>query len=193
MSEYDSKWKTYYLDSLSRVDPDNAKKYEKKYDSVVSGLVENKLIPIIEKYGYPGERLTGVMVNGPLNDSYKRSYGNNYANVILIHYYTWFTKCRFNDLLMKEVIKGNLNSQSYASFIDFQARVKNSSSCNPMYYNEWHRTNDSTKFKDINKRRFKIGLSKFQEIDEKYSRGKKICKDLKQGNYNHIKLFYWCG
>lgn len=194
MSEYDDKWKVYYLDSLSAVDPKNEKFYGDKYDSIVSNLVEDKLMPIISKYGYPGERLIGMeRVGGYERQPSDYAFTDNHALFILFHYYTRPKDCKYNDLFHAEMEKGNLNTGHYAEIMDFQAALGEGKFCEVPYYNERQETDDTTQFVDINRRRSKIGLGRFELKTQKYKRGQKICREIKNGNYRHIKLFYWCG
>jgi hypothetical protein len=198
LSFLDNKWKVHYLDSLNnKYSKDKKNKetiYWKKYDSIVTNIVENKLIPLIEKYGYPAERQIGI--HGFDNGFDKQSYGlyNNSANLILIHYFSLPRSCKYNDLLLEEVYNGNLPPEKYASFIDFQAQWGNSKYCNVLYYNQWHTTEDKALFKSINLQRETIGLEPFEELEIKKKRGLEICKKINtQKKYKHIKLFQWCG
>ncbi|MCQ0110294.1 hypothetical protein [Zhouia amylolytica] len=192
----DQKWKVHYWDSLARVDPENKPKYDSLYNIIVSDIVDNKLIPLIKEYGYPAERSYGIKaVNyaGKNGGSQRRSYQNSNATVILMHYYSLPQECKYNDLLLNEVMKGNLEPTSYATLIDFQAQWGKRKYCKVRHFNEWHATKDSTQFEAINKRRKTLGLRPFQERLQKNKRGQKACKEIKEGNFKHIKLFYWCG
>ena len=193
LSRLDDKWKVHYRDSLAHVDPDNNLKYKTTYDSIVSSIVENQLIPVIEEYGYPGERQIGFENVGPRNDPFRRAFAQNRAKLILLHYYSLPKACKYNDLFLSEVKKGNMNPNHYASIIDFQAKYGKDTYCQIQHYNEWHATKDSTQFTAINKRRKTLGLRPFQERLQKNKRGQKACKEIKEGNFEHIKLFYWCG
>ncbi|UOX32954.1 hypothetical protein LXD69_13010 [Flavobacterium sediminilitoris] len=190
LSDLDNKWKIHYLDSLSNIDTVNKALYEKKYDSIVKEIVENKLIPIIQEHGFPEERMIDVYRIGRKN-SYSYTFGNNKAKLILIHYYTFPRENNdINNLLKEEVYKGNLPSDLYAEIIDFYALKSDSKS----YYNEWHQTKDSTLFEEIDRKRLEIGLLPFNEKAKKYDRGKKTCKEIRENKaYKQIKLFYWCG
>ncbi|UPQ80573.1 hypothetical protein M0M57_06960 [Flavobacterium azooxidireducens] len=92
LSILDNKWKIFYLDSLSN------------YDSIVSNIVEKGLIPLIERHGYPGEKLIGMERVGSQNNN---NYGfvNNKAKLILLHYYSYPRDCRYNNLLRRELQK----------------------------------------------------------------------------------------
>ncbi|WP_417444773.1 hypothetical protein [Joostella sp.] len=194
LQDWDQKWKKYYVDSLSRVDIENSKFYHQKYDSIVGTIVEDYLIPVIKEYGYPGERLVGAEAVGyGENDSYRRSYVNNSAKIILLHYYADPRTCVYNELFLSEVKKGNLLPEHYASIIDFQAKYGNGEHCKVDYYNEWFYDPDTTNINQINNKRMEIGLSPFQDRIEKMKRGQDKCKSIRRGDYNFVKLFEWCG
>lgn len=190
LSELDNKWKIHYIDSLSSVDSTNKVHYGKKYDSIVKEIVEGKLVPIIEKFGFPEERMIDLYCLGRKNSN-SYTFGNNKAKLILIHYYTFPRENDFIiNILKEEVFKGNLQSNLYAEIIDFYALKSDPKS----YYNEWHYSEDETLFEVINKKRLEIGLLPFEEKLKKNDRGKIICKEIRENKaYKQIKLFYWCG
>lgn len=194
LSYLDNKWKIYYLDSLSTYDSKNKDIYWKKYDSIISDIVDVKLIPLITKYGFPEERNIDLNYLGIKSLSnkpnYDYSFGNNKAKLILLHYYSYTRDKSYNQLLKNEVFKGNLQPEIYASIMDFQSKFSNVDE----YYNEWHQTEDTNKFVAINKRRFEIGLLPFEEKNLKFKRGQKICKEKRENkNHKQVRLFYWCG
>jgi len=194
LSDLDNKWKIYYLDSLSIYDSENKGKYWENYDSIVTNIVDNKLIPMILKNGFPEERNIDLNYLGLKSSSnksnYDYSFGNNKAKLILLHYYSYPRDKRYNKLLKSEVFKGNLQPEIYASIIDFQSKF----SIIDEYYNEWYQTDDTTKFEAINKRRLEIGLLPFEEKNLKFKRGQKICKEKRENkNFKQVRLFYWCG
>ena len=194
LSDLDNKWKIYYLDSLSTYDSKNKDIYWKKYDSIISDIVDVKLIPLITKYGFPEERNIDLNYLGIKSLSnkpnYDYSFGNNKAKLILLHYYSYPRDKSYNQLLKNEVFKGNLQPEIYASIMDFQSKF----SIIDEYYNEWHQTDDTTKFEAINKRRLEIGLLPFEEKNLKFKRGQKICKEKRENkNFKQVRLFYWCG
>lgn len=193
LSKIDNRYKTMYLDSLARVDTLNRNIYEKKYDSIVSNLVENSLVPLIKKFGYPGERLTGVNRVGQISDPYNYSFSNNKALFILLHYYRNPKTCEYNSLFKNEVYKGNMRPEVFASIMDFQFKFGKNTYCKAKPYNQWHKSEDSSDFELINERRRQIGLGSFQDEDEKNKRGMNICYKYDNKDYKHIRLFYWCG
>jgi hypothetical protein len=193
LSSIDNRYKTMYLDSLARVDTLNRNIYEKIYDSIVSNLVENSLMPLIEKYGFPGQRLTGVAKVGQINDPYNYSFSNNKALFILLHYYSNPKTCEYNSLFKNEVFKGNMRPEVFASIMDFQFKYGKDAYCKAKPYNQWHKSEDSAEFEIINERRRQIGLASFQYEEEKYKRGLNICYKYDNRVYKHIRLFYWCG
>lgn len=194
LSNLDNKWKIYYLDSLSSYDSKNKDIYWEKYDSIISDIVDVKLIPLIIKYGFPEERNIDLNYLGIKSLSnkpnYDYSFGNNKAKLIFLHYYSYPRDKRYNQLLKNEVFKGNLQPEIYASIMDFQSKFSNIDE----YYNEWHQIDDSNKFEAINKRRLEIGLLPFEEKNLKFKRGQKICKEKRENkNHKQVRLFYWCG
>ncbi|WP_339666975.1 hypothetical protein [Maribacter arcticus] len=193
LSIIDNRYKTMYLDSLARGDTLNRNIYEKKYDSIVSNLVEKSLMPLIEKFGFPGQRLTGVSKVGQLNDPYNYSFSNNKALFILLHYYSNPKTCEYNSIFKNEVFKGNMRPEVFASIMDFQFKYGKNAYCKAKPYNQWHKSEDSAEFEIINERRRQIGLGSFQDEEEKYKRGMNICYKYDNKDYKHIRLFYWCG
>lgn len=193
ISSYDNRWKIYYMDSLSAVDKINSEKYSSKYDSIVTELVEKKLMPLVVKYGFPGERLIGIEKSGNPSDPYNYNIGNNHALFILLHYYSFDRDCKFNTILHDQLLLGNMTPQQYASVMDFQAKYTIGDNCSEGYFNQWWSSDNSKDFESINKRRKNIGLCPFEEETKKLNRGRNICYQYDDGIYEHIKLFYWCG
>lgn len=192
ISAYDNKWKVFYLDSLRSIDKNYAKLYDDKYDSIVNRLVEEKLIPLISKYGYPGERKIGIGRVALKSEPYDYAFVENAAFFVLLHYYRRPKGCKYNTLFYDEVKKGNLKPEYYATIIDYQVKYGGKLNCNLLPYNEW-RISENTEIEKINLKRAEIGLGKFELIKKKYDRGMDICYETDKGNYKHIKLFYWCG
>jgi hypothetical protein len=191
LSKLDNKWKIYYLDSLSFYDSLNKKKHWRVYDSIVSEIVEKSLMPLIKKNGYPGEKLIGVerVGNGNRN-SY--AFVNNRAKLILLHYYSYPRDCSYNNLLQRELKKGNISPEHYASIIDFQNKY-GVVDCKDYYYCEWHEPETFDK-NQVDKRRQSIGLEPYDEKIKKIERGQEKCKEIRERkNYKIIKLFKWCG
>lgn len=170
----------------------------------VKKLVEKKLKIIIQKYGFPGEKLIGI---DEVNISYlnfsdknekelitkgKRSLFCVSAQYMLIHYFSR-PYPNFNNLLKKELKNGNLEPYQYAIISDFQAKYGKKYK-NEGYYNQWHRDVDKDKRSEINKRRLSIGLETFEDLRIKESRNYKISKEIEKGNYEHIKIYtIWGG
>src|SRR5690606_25409487 len=192
--EWDTKWKNNYIETMVRKHPENEDFYYEKYDSIISLIVDNHLIPLIKEHGYPGERIIGFETNG-WPDSYDYTFSNNNAKVLLMHYYIKPKSCNYNNLFLEEVKKGNMSSNAYALLMDFKARNGADKICNNFkIYNEHYIIEDTTRFKEFNINRAEIGLGTVNEVGEKYERGKKICNEKKRLNkYKQIKLFYWCG
>lgn len=197
LSVWDNKWKVHYMDSLANIDPKNKKIYHQKYDSIVSFIIEDYLIPLIEEYGYPDERLLGIYANTYMgNSSYRRSYNHNTARVQLMHYYSFPRSCDgYNELFYREVLKGNMKPDEYAMLMDFQTRERADSICDGMPVFAQHGfSSDSTRYEEFNVNRAKIGLGTIQERLKKLKRGQKVCNEIREhDNYDHVKLFHWCG
>lgn len=191
LSEIDNKWKIFYLDSLSNIDVKNKAFYWAKYDSIISKIVEKKLMPIIQEYGYPGERSTGYEKVG--NNSYDFALVNNRAKLILLHYYSFPRNCDYNQIFKDEVEKGNLLPEHFASIIDFQAKWGQKKFCIVEFYNQWWTTDNPNAINTIDKNRMNLGLETVEELRLKQIRGQQICNKMRDGYYKHIKLFYWCG
>lgn len=191
LSALDNKWKIYYNDSLSNIDIDNKEKYSKIYDSIVAEIIEKKLMPLIEKHGYPSEQTIGIEKVGSItNNNY--TFSNNKVLFILLHYYSSPRDCRYNELLKNELKNGNLNPRQYASIIDFQNKY-GTNICNEYYYAEWHKP-ENIDINEINSRRIKIGLESYDQQMKKTNRGKEMCKQIReQKKHKIIKLFSWCG
>lgn len=195
ISSYDNKWKVFYIDSLKSLNkkknPNKAEFYDKKYDSIVTRLVEEKLFPLISQYGYPGERQIGPGRVASPYEPYDYAFSNNTTLFVLMHYYGEPKGCKYNTLLYQEMKKGNLRPEHYAKIIDFQVEYGDNK-CAVLPYNEWGNS-DALSIEKINSRRAEIGLGTFEDIEKKNERGMNICRETDKGNYEHIKLFYWCG
>lgn len=191
LSSIDNKWKIYYNDSLSIVDRENKENYSKIYDSIVTEIVEKKLMLLIEKHGYPGERSIGIEKVGN-NSKNNFSFSNNYCKLILLHYYSYPRSCSYNNILKRELQKGNLIPEDYATIIDFQTKFS-ADKCNENYYYEWQEP-ETFDLNEINFRRKEIGLELYEQKIKKINRGKLKCKQLREEKkYKIIKLFDWCG
>ena len=192
ISLYDNKWKVYYNDSLASLNKNKAEFYDSKYDSIVTQLVEEKLIPLISKYGYPGERQIGIQRVRSKSEPYDYSFVNNTTLFVLLHYYSNPKGCKYNTLLYEEMKKGNLRPEHYAIIMDYQVKYGDNN-CNVLPYYEWGEISDTANTEKVNSRRAEIGLGKYELIKKKNERGMEICYETDKGNYKHIKLFYWCG
>lgn len=161
----------------------------KKWKNVTKDIVENKLLPMIIENGFPGEQLIGVDEKWMHHKKTKDSKGSNFTFTILIHYYSTPRKSNINTLLMEEIKKGNISPEHYASIIDFQAKWGKGKYYDGLYYNQWHKTNDTSLFSVINTNRQNIGLESLSVLDKKLKRGLMICKLLNEGIYKNIWLF----
>lgn len=183
------------MDSLDNIATDKVNKSFLHYFQWrrVSKRNAKRIFEIIEKYGYPGEKLIGINQNQQLIDSlseYKVGYNIfNHAyrtTNILVHYFSNHTR-NYQDknlILREELLKGNIEAADYAVLHDFQAQWKLTKLDNEFYYNVWHH-DPHQRIKEINIRRKKIGLKPedYQKKKKKY-----IIKNRKSGfKYIHIE------
>ncbi|MBI1307230.1 MAG: hypothetical protein GC181_11560 [Bacteroidetes bacterium] len=119
---------------------------------------------IINKYGYPGERLIGIPEDK--NDSskllkdalfYGPFYRESRTYIMLIHYYSRKGK-NIDSLLLNEIVKGNLPAFQYGGLNDFMSRYGKADN----YYNVWHFDPDTSSLSEINLRRDSLGLNSFE-------------------------------
>lgn len=154
-------------------------------------IVVNELTPLIDSLGFPGEKLIGLDEKWM---HYKRrtdGVGTSFAFMILVHYFSKPREISLNEILYKEIAKGNITPEHYASLIDFQARWGKRKYYKELYYNQWHATKDSTIFPQIDLNRVKIGLESLSDFKAKRDRAFGIIQQLQKGNlYHHIKLWY---
>ena len=99
-------------------------------------IVENNLLALIKRYGFPAEKLIGIdsqsfMYQNGLIDEKRMleniskglvRFGDINVQYILIHYFS-NPHQNFNEILLKEIEKGNLDPYQYASICDFQATI----------------------------------------------------------------------
>jgi hypothetical protein len=125
----------------------------------------NIIKEIIQKYGFPGQKILGLHENRIGKDTL--IIAKNYypvsleAHIMLIHYFSDYVEDykEFDFLFVKEMDKGNLQPVEYAHYKDFQARWKFSKRHNQeLFYNEWHNDPDTTRIDQVNDRRKKLGL-----------------------------------
>ncbi len=146
-------------------------------------IVEIELVPLINQYGYPGEKLIGVDEKYMHHKSKNDSYNSSKIVIILIHYYS---KNRSLDdtFLLEEIKKGNLHAKQFADFHDFRASysAKDSPAKNE-YYCQWcyNLKFSKTEIEEINKRRAEIGLGTYEqrirELHNLYKYGRQVYKN----------------
>jgi len=164
-----------------------------KWKKITEKIVENELIPLIKKYGFPNEKLIGLD-EAKYHHKQKYDYlSSNYAFIILIHYFSIPRTANFNKLFYDAIKTGNISPKQYASLIDFQAEYGKDKYYHGLHYNEWHKSNDETEYNQINKNRIKIGLEPLEIQSLKYKRGLDACKQRKNGNYKQIRFWIFCG
>jgi len=127
------------------------------------------LIDLIDKYGFPGEKLIGLPTC--IEDSaksvdnfifYGPILGESYAYIMLIHYYS-NPRPDINSKLIENVELGNIPPYQYAALNDFMARWGRGKYGDYKYFNAWHTDSDSTQKPEIEKRRKSIGLNSYDQ------------------------------
>jgi hypothetical protein len=146
---------------------------------------------IILENGYPGEFLIGLSNFGstyPISkqDKIYINYAFQEAAVrtMLIHYFSYKEPYKeLNKILLFEVVKGNLPSNYFASFLDFQSKWRKDKE----YYNEWHSDPCNENIEFINERRKAIGLNSYEQklIINKYN------KNILTNKLYYNLLFLW--
>lgn len=120
---------------------------------------------IIDKYGYPGERLIGLpesfedsMLTIEQFNFWGPSLMETKSYIMLIHYYS-NPRADINNKLLKNVILGNLPPSHFAAINDFMAKWGNKKYGEFNYYNVWHEDPDNSHNAEIETRRNLIGLN----------------------------------
>ncbi len=125
-------------------------------------IVEMELVPLINEYGYPGEKLIGIDEKYMHHKFREEPYNSFMVRLILIHYYS---KNRSLDdtFLIDEIKKGNLNAKQFADFHDFRASYFSEGSNE--FYAQWcyNLKFSKTEIEEINKRRAEIGLGTHEQ------------------------------
>ena len=125
---------------------------------------------IIEKYGYPGEKLIGLPKC--IQDSAQYIKQFNYhgpllretdAYIMLIHYCSNPRKTDINNKLLENVKLGNLPPYQYGALNDFIAKWGKKKNNDINYYNVWHRDPDKSNEAEIDRRRNSIGLNSYEQ------------------------------
>lgn len=170
----------------------------RKWKKEIGNIVEIELLPLIEKHGFPGEKLVGINTNIRFNDTttndflisqIKKGIGGPEsvnAYLILIHYISG-RKNKLDFHLLENVRCGNLPAIQYASLQDFC--MKYDSEIKSGYYNQWHRNPDTDAIINDNLNRLSIGLEDFETLRRKEKRNWTIQKEIQQNKENHIKLW----
>ena len=174
----------------------------RKWKKEIGKLIEIELLPMIEKYGFPGEKLVGINTNIWFEDTVSNDFlisqirkgfvspESVNAYLILIHYIS----SRHNKLdfkLMENLKNGNINAIQFASIQDFS--MKCNSEVYIGYFNQWHRNPDTNEISQVNLNRISIGLEDFNTLRRKEIRNWKIQKEIAFNNLNHIKIWTICG
>ena len=150
--------------------------WNKRWKKEINELVENRLITKIIKLGYPGEKLIGLKEKWMLSKYKTNGLGDVTALLIFRHYYS-FKNTDYSNLLLEELLKGNITSNQYAIIMDYTSKFGNADN----YYNQWHNDPDNSNdnLNRINAKRIKIGLELLDEYNLKFSRAIKVNRGVK--------------
>jgi hypothetical protein len=124
---------------------------------------------IIDKYGYPDERLIGLPRYLEDSSQHIKNFNfwgpsllENKTYIMLIHYYS-SPRADINNKLLKNIKLGYLPPYQYGALNDFMARWGKKKYGEFEYYNVWHKDPDNSKDDDIDKRRKSIGLNSYEQ------------------------------
>lgn len=166
-----------------------------RWKKISQKIVEDSLIPIIRKVGYPGKRLLGPDTLCTINNLKYLDLGNSSIYTVLRHYYSWRNRKSYKKLLLQQVKKGFLQPKNFASIIDYWHKWGKEKVYTGLPYCQYFDFNTikNDNLDKINRRRKKIGLGTIQFLNQKWQYCKKINKKIKKGNHKHIYLFtgYW--
>ena len=124
---------------------------------------------IIDKHGYPGEKLIGL--HNCIEDSAQYIKQFNYRGpllretdtyIMLIHYYS-NSRADINNKLLENIYLGNLPPYQYGAINDFMARWGKKKCRDFKYYNVWHKDPDKSNYTAIDRRRNSIGLNSYEQ------------------------------
>lgn len=139
---------------------------------------------IIDKYGFPGERLIGLpkIIDDSVQfvkhfNYYGPFLGETNTYIMLIHYYS-NPRAEINDKLLENVKLGNLPPYQYGALNDFMARWGKKKYGDFKYYNVWHKDPDNSNEVEIDRRRNSIGLNSY----EKQKRNNSIWDERRKNN-----------
>ena len=135
----------------------------------------NILNGIIDRYGFPGEKIIGLPKHMEDSTQYYKHFdfygpvmGETKTYVMLIHYYS-NPRADINNKLLTNVKLGNLPAYQFGALNDFMARWGRKKYGDFKYFNVWH--NDPNKMNEVEiaERRNVIGLNSFeqQKINER--------------------------
>ena len=142
-----------------------------RWKKEVKDLVEKRLIPKINKFGYPGEKLIGLKESWML-DKYRTNDLEDVTALLIFRHYYSYKNIDYSNLLLEELHKGNITSNHYAIIMDYMAKFGNTDN----YYNQWHNDPDNSleNLSKINSKRIKIGLEPLNEYKIKFKRAIKV-------------------
>lgn len=136
----------------------------------------HELLDIIQEHGFPGERLVGLDEcdesfdpNGEAIVGRTVLLNSKMAFVMLMHYYR-SPHDDINDVLLKEVRKGNMPPSQYAVIQDYLTEATDPKYSVYKYYNQWRIRLKKREEKEINERRTDIGLGEYHHKIAKRAR-----------------------
>ena len=163
-----------------------------KWKKVTKHIVEDTLIGIIKKYGYPSERLIGLSIDTLPSGKTYFSASNSYCFTIFIHYFSVPRNIHINKLLKDEVKQGYLTPQAFARIVDYQTKWGKQKYYQGLPFFQWYSHFPIDYSKDmevIENHRKEIGLGSIKFEKSLWDRGFKIGKLERLKQYGHIYLF----
>jgi len=165
---------------------------DKKWRKITAKIVEEELIPLIKKYGFPGEKLIGVDEKGFEYKVTMDRVRTTFAQTILIHYFSVPRTAEYNKLLFSSIRTGHISPSSYASIIDFQAQWGKNKYYKGLHYNEWHSSKKPKELPVINKNRISIGLPSIKQHQREVELARKAFFERKKGVYlNQVRFWHF--
>ena len=165
---------------------------DKKWGKITAKIVEDDLIPLIKKYGFPGEKLIGLDEKGFEYKVTRDGVRTTFAQTILIHYFSVPRTAEFNKLLFSSIKTGHISPSSYASIIDFQAQWGKNKYYKGLHYNEWHSSKNKNELHLINKNRLSIGLPSIKQYKREVELARKAYFERRRGTYlNQVRFWHF--
>lgn len=199
-------WKLRHcIDSLDNLDQKWRNKHEThpwnflwrpfiwhKWKKVTKHIVEDTLVELIKKYGYPGGRLIGFSVDTLPDGKLFQGLSASACLTIFKHYYSVPRNLYINSLIEKQVVNGFLTPDDYATIIDFETKwgkQKYYQGLPTFQYFSHFPIDYSKDMEIIEKNRKAIGLGTIGLNNRLFKRSFKIGKLKRLKQYGHIYLF----